>query len=194
MPNVPCTMQCWLAGHSSRRWLRSGTVQLFPCLCNAAAEQVRALVDAGCHQQPSVAATLDDQLAGTAVALLVQVLSARLQPPSQPGSQAHGSRQGWGIRRASITTKPISRAFGVPDFEAQPSGASRGLHKRSQPPARGSTPENRQRHFACWPCCPRCASQSHTPHPPSGWPVHTPRCTQPATPAGWLRSPALGRC
>lgn len=48
-------------------------------LCNATAEQIRSLVDARSYQQSSIAATLDDQLAGSAVAGLVQILSTGLE-------------------------------------------------------------------------------------------------------------------
>lgn len=47
-------------------------------LCNATAEQVWPLVDTGGHKQTAIAATLDDQLARSAVVLLLQILGTCL--------------------------------------------------------------------------------------------------------------------
>lgn len=58
---------------------QSSLMQHTACLCNAAAEEVRPLVDAGCYQQAAIAAPLNDQLVRPAVALLVKVLSTCLQ-------------------------------------------------------------------------------------------------------------------
>jgi hypothetical protein len=60
-----------------------------PDLCDAAAEEVRALVDACSHQQAPIAATLDGQLAGAAVALVLQVLGTCLQA-QQDSKHTHG--------------------------------------------------------------------------------------------------------
>jgi hypothetical protein len=57
-------------------------------LSNAAAEQVRPLVDACSHQQAAIAAALDDQLLRRAVPLMVQVLSTSLQQPAATAQAA----------------------------------------------------------------------------------------------------------
>jgi len=79
-------------------------------LSDATAEEVRALVYAGRHQQPTVAATLDDKLLWPAVALLLQVLSTRLRSHSKQGTETNSSRQPsqlylvahWGIMSSCI--------------------------------------------------------------------------------------------